>query len=1207
MEPRHDKLNLSRLGAYDEAIGAFSSYDTLEVGSSRIGECGLGQKERWVRNGLPAACLLQYDASPSRKCDNTCLPGLAGRSQQIQQQNAAVKHSKQMQLPRLIPLLPASLPPEWARVAVPPATIDRQLVPDLQPTRFPSSSPQLTTHLNNIPKNCDNTGLAIMASWKGPRKQGPPKGPQVYSPFGKVPDADSRVTKTENLILASTDAAFVSMSLREVFPMRPSYGKLGKNLTLRANYFNLEPSLKLVLYRYDWKVKVPKKDEKQEDKKETGGELEGKKLGRVIQLCLESPDLSEFQRDIVTDFRAVLIARREIPDQEITVTYCAEGEDEPRQRAAKYTMTLKKNKTLHAADLISYLTSTDLNAQYGGQADAIQALNILINHHAKMSPKIATLGTSRSFALVDPEASDLGAGLRAMRGFFTSVRAATARMLLNVNVSHAVFYNAMPLESLMRSFIGSNGNNRYKLASFLKRLRIDATHIEKKNRKGEKIPRVKTIYGLATKGDGSNQKGEKCLDNPPVVNGYGAGAKDVEFWLNGPGGRKPSSTPQKKTGKAMSAGGRYISVYDYFWTNPSLPIINVGTLENPSYMPAQVCIVMPGQRANHHLSAPQTTSMINFAVRGPADNAHSIVSKGLSTAGISDNTSSQLDQFGVTILRELITVEGRMLREPQVVYGSRQAKMNSGGWNMVPRDGEPMKFAGAGTIHRDWSMLFINMPDAYDRAKYFTENEAIALGKKLETILRQTGIAMRGKRLGPKYLTIRAGENEVAQLNTVLRAAAGKLDLLFVVLPATQMPLYNRLKQLADVDYGIHTICSVGSKIATERGQDQYLRNEILKVNLKFGGQNHHVRSDGLELINEDKTMIVGMDVTHPSPGSSSSAPSISGMVASIDSKLSQWPGTLRIQDMKREEMVSGLKLMLKSRLQLWKSLRNSKTYPENILVYRDGVSEGQYATVLQQELPQLREACKELYPPKDQARDIPRMTLIIVGKRHHTRFYATKEADADNSGNPKAGTVVDRGVTEARTWDFFLQSHSAIKGTARPAHYVVLLDEIFRHRYSKRPGKNIADELQMTTQSLCYTFGRATKAVSYCTPAYLADILCERGRCYLYDMFEGHSNSSDDGKSGKATAPKEPKPPTSMDPKPPISIDPKNPWKIPISKGPKIPTSKDPETPTSKVPETPTSKVPEAPTPKVPEASTSENSKEIMIHANLKNSMFYI
>ncbi|KAI8949427.1 ribonuclease H-like domain-containing protein [Xylaria longipes] len=937
-----------------------------------------------------------------------------------------------------------------------------------------------------------------MASWKGPRKQGPPKGPQVYSPFGKVPDADSRVTKTENLILASTDAAFVSMSLREVFPMRPSYGKLGKNLTLRANYFNLEPSLKLVLYRYDWKVKVPKKDEKQEDKKETGGELEGKKLGRVIQLCLESPDLSEFQRDIVTDFRAVLIARREIPDQEITVTYCAEGEDEPRQRAAKYTMTLKKNKTLHAADLISYLTSTDLNAQYGGQADAIQALNILINHHAKMSPKIATLGTSRSFALVDPEASDLGAGLRAMRGFFTSVRAATARMLLNVNVSHAVFYNAVPLESLMRSFIGSNGNNRYKLASFLKRLRIDATHIEKKNRKGEKIPRVKTIYGLATKGDGSNQKGEKCLDNPPVVNGYGAGAKDVEFWLNGPGGRKPSSTPQKKTGKAMSAGGRYISVYDYFWTtyririqDPSLPIINVGTLENPSYMPAQVCIVMPGQRANHHLSAPQTTSMINFAVRGPADNAHSIVSKGLSTAGISDNTSSQL--FGVTILRELITVEGRMLREPQVVYGSRQAKMNSGGWNMVPRDGEPMKFAGAGTIHRDWSMLFINMPDAYDRAKYFTENEAIALGKKLETILRQTGIAMRGKRLGPKYLTIRAGENEVAQLNTVLRAAAGKLDLLFVVLPATQMPLYNRLKQLADVDYGIHTICSVGSKIATERGQDQYLRNEILKVNLKFGGQNHHVRSDGLELINEDKTMIVGMDVTHPSPGSSSSAPSISGMVASIDSKLSQWPGTLRIQDMKREEMVSGLKLMLKSRLQLWKSLRNSKTYPENILVYRDGVSEGQYATVLQQELPQLREACKELYPPKDQARDIPRMTLIIVGKRHHTRFYATKEADADNSGNPKAGTVVDRGVTEARTWDFFLQSHSAIKGTARPAHYVVLLDEIFRHRYSKRPGKNIADELQMTTQSLCYTFGRATKAVSYCTPAYLADILCER------------------------------------------------------------------------------------------------------------------
>ena len=45
-------------------------------------------------------------------------------------------------------------------------------------------------------------------------------------------------------------------------------------------------------------------------------------------------------------------------------------------------------------------------------------------------------------------------------------------------------------------------------------------------------------------------------------------------------------------------------------------------------------------------------------------------------------------------------------------------------------------------------------------------------------------------------------------------------------------------------------------------------------------------------------------------------------------------------------------------------------------------------------------------------------------------------------TGNCKNGTVVNRGVTMEKGWDFFLQAHNAIKGTAKPAHYVVLYNE---------------------------------------------------------------------------------------------------------------------------------------------------------------------
>ena len=58
----------------------------------------------------------------------------------------------------------------------------------------------------------------------------------------------------------------------------------------------------------------------------------------------------------------------------------------------------------------------------------------------------------------------------------------------------------------------------------------------------------------------------------------------------------------------------------------------------------------------------------------------------------------------------------------------------------------------------------------------------------------------------------------------------------------------------------------------------------------------------------------------------------------------------------------------------------------------------------------------------------------MIVGKRHHTRFYPTEEKYADMTsrvkGNPPNGTVVDRGVTMERGHDFFLQAHVALQGT---------------------------------------------------------------------------------------------------------------------------------------------------------------------------------
>lgn len=75
--------------------------------------------------------------------------------------------------------------------------------------------------------------------------------------------------------------------------------------------------------------------------------------------------------------------------------------------------------------------------------------------------------------------------------------------------------------------------------------------------------------------------------------------------------------------------------------------------------------------------------------------------------------------------------------------------------------------------------------------------------------------------------------------------------------------------------------------------------------------------------------------------------------------------------------------------------------------------------------------------------------------------------------------------------------------GTARPAHYTVLLDEIFRPDYKDKA----AHELERLTHEMCYLYGRATKAVSICPPAYYADLVCTRARLHKAELYDDSSS----------------------------------------------------------------------------------------------------
>lgn len=160
--------------------------------------------------------------------------------------------------------------------------------------------------------------------------------------------------------------------------------------------------------------------------------------------------------------------------------------------------------------------------------------------------------------------------------------------------------------------------------------------------------------------------------------------------------------------------------------------------------------------------------------------------------------------------------------------------------------------------------------------------------------------------------------NADAQVDIAIRCFATSQNppqLLLVILPASDnVALYNRVKFACHVEAGLINVCVVGSKFA--KVDEQYYANVGLKVNLKLRGQNYYIDGSQLGILGEGKTMLVGIHVTHPSPGSSQNALSVAGIVASVDKQLAQWPAELRIQAA-QQEMVSGLDDPLKSRLVL--------------------------------------------------------------------------------------------------------------------------------------------------------------------------------------------------------------------------------------------------------------------------------------------------
>lgn len=173
---------------------------------------------------------------------------------------------------------------------------------------------------------------------------------------------DTRLRDCDALV-----ASFRQVPYNPVKPLRPGYGTKGRAIVVRSNFFPVQIPKDLAMYEYKITVKpdelpYPKPTEAQSGRGGRGGrsggqrevdnKLKSEEIARIMALLEDHPQFQPHVPYIAHDKRQQLISSRLLPlPLEVPVTWCYEGETQPRAEAKVYTVTITFVKELSSSVL----------------------------------------------------------------------------------------------------------------------------------------------------------------------------------------------------------------------------------------------------------------------------------------------------------------------------------------------------------------------------------------------------------------------------------------------------------------------------------------------------------------------------------------------------------------------------------------------------------------------------------------------------------------------------------------------------------------------------------------------------------------------------------------------------------------------------------------------------------------------------------------
>nr|XP_020755592.1 piwi-like protein 2 isoform X5 [Odocoileus virginianus texanus] len=389
-----------------------------------------------------------------------------------------------------------------------------------------------------------------------------------------------------------------------------------------------------------------------------------------------------------------------------------------------------------------------------------------------------------------------------------------------------------------------------------------------------------------------------------------------------------------------------------------------------------------------------------------------------------ETANSELTRWGLYLQNDVHKIEGRVLPMERINLRNTSF-ITSPELNWIKE------------VTRDLSILTVPM----HFWALFYPKRAMDQARELVNMLEKIAGPMGMRVSPPAWVELKDDriETYVRTIQSMLGVEV-KIQMVVCIIMGTRDDLYGAIKKLCCVQ------TPVPSQVINVRtiGQPTRLRSVaqkiLLQINCKLGGELWGVDIPLKQL------MVIGMDVYHdPSRGMRS----VVGFVASINLTLTKWYSRVVFQ-MPHQEIVDSLKLCLVGSLKKFYEVNHC--LPEKIVVYRDGVSDGQLKTVASYEIPQLQK-CFEAFENYH-----PKMVVFVVQKKISTNLYL---AATENFATPSPGTVVDHTITSCEWVDFYLLAHHVRQGCGIPTHYVCVLNTA-----------NLSpDHMQRLTFKLCHMY----------------------------------------------------------------------------------------------------------------------------------------